>query len=151
MLLYGCAPKVNLEGKQAPDFSLQSLDGKAYKLSDLKGKIVLIDFWATWCGPCREELPIIEKLHREFKDKNLVVLGISNEDRDTIEKFLKNNPLTFPILLDEKGKVAKSYRVVAIPRLLLIDKTGKIRKDILGYNPRNEEILRELIERLLKE
>jgi len=127
------------------------LDGKTYKLSDLKGKVVLIDFWATWCGPCREELPIIEKLHREFKDKNLVVLGISNEGRDTIEKFLKNNPLTFPILLDEKGKVAKSYRVVAIPRLLLIDKTGKIRKDILGYNPRNEEILRELIERLLKE
>jgi len=140
-----------LEGKQAPDFSLKALDGKTYKLSDLKGKVVLIDFWATWCGPCREELPIIEKLHREFKDKNLVALGISNEDRDTIEKFLKNNPLTFPILLDEKGKVAKSYRVVAIPRLLLIDKTGKIRKDILGYNPRNEEILRELIERLLKE
>ena len=127
------------------------MDGKTYKLSDLKGKVVLIDFWATWCPPCREELPIIEKLHREFKDKNLVVLGISNEERETIEDFLKNNPLTFPILLDEKRKVAKSYRVVAIPRLLLIDKTGKIRKDILGYNPKNEEILRELIEKLLKE
>jgi peroxiredoxin len=117
----------------------------------LKGKVVLVDFWATWCPPCREELPIIEKLHKEFKDKNLVVLGISDEDKETIENFLKNNRLTFPILLDEKGKVGKSYKVVAIPRLLLIDKTGRIRKDILGYNPKNEEILKELIERLLKE
>jgi len=150
-LLAGCASKVNLEGKQAPDFSLKALDGKTYKLSDLKGKVVLLDFWATWCPPCREELPIIEKLHQEFKDKNLVVLGISNEDRQTIENFLKNNRLTFPILIDEREKVGKSYKVVAIPRVLLIDKTGKIRKDILGYNPKNEEILRELIERLSKE
>ena len=150
-MLAGCASKVNLEGKQAPDFSLKALDGKTYKLSDLKGKVVLLDFWATWCPPCREELPIIEKLHQEFKDKNLVVLGISNEDRQTIENFLKNNRLTFPILIDEREKVGKSYKVVAIPRVLLIDKTGKIRKDILGYNPKNEEILRELIERLSKE
>ncbi|MBC7330544.1 TlpA family protein disulfide reductase [bacterium] len=150
-MLFGCAPKVNLEGKQATDFSLKALDGKLYKLSDLKGKVVLIDFWATWCPPCREELPIIEKLHQEFKDKNLVVLGISNEDRDTIADFLRNNPLTFPILVDEKGNVGKSYKVVAIPRLLLIDKTGKIRKDILGYKPQNEDILREMIEGLLKE
>lgn len=127
------------------------MDGKIFKLSDLKGKVALLDFWATWCPPCRDELPIIEKLHKEFKDKNLVVLGISNEDKETIENFLKNNELTFPILLDEKGKAGKSYKVVAIPRLLLIDKTGKIRKDILGYNPQNEEILKELIERLLKE
>ena len=148
---YAPPKEENLEGQPAPDFSLPSLNGKTYKLSDLKGKVVLLDFWATWCPPCREELPIIEKLHQEFKDKNLVVLGISNEDRQTIENFLKNNRLTFPILIDEREKVGKSYKVVAIPRVLLIDKTGKIRKDILGYNPKNEEILRELIERLSKE
>lgn len=140
-----------LEGQIAPDFSLESLDGKGYSLSALKGKLVLIDFWATWCGPCKEELPLIEKLHQEFKDKGLVVLGINNEEKATVEKFVKENNITFPILMDSQWKVSESYDVSAIPRVFLIDKEGKIVKDILGYSPENEKILREAIEKLLSE
>jgi peroxiredoxin/outer membrane lipoprotein-sorting protein len=139
----------NLEGQPAPDFSLQSLDGKTYKLSDLKGKVVLIDFWATWCGPCREELPSIEKLHKEFSGKGLVVLGINDEDKEKVQQFVNQQKLTFPTLLDSGGAVARTYKVNAIPRVILIDKDGKIVKDITGYYPENEKILRELITKLL--
>lgn len=141
--------ETGLEGQLAPDFSLKSLDGKTYKLSDLKGKVVLLDFWATWCPPCREELPIIEKLHKEFSGKGLVVLGINNEDKATIQQFIKQQKLTFPTLLDSQDIASRAYKVEAIPRVILIDKEGKIVKDITGYDPENEKILRELIEKLL--
>ncbi|MBC7326715.1 redoxin domain-containing protein [bacterium] len=139
----------NFEGKPAPDFTLMSLDGKTYTLSNLKGKVVLLDFWATWCPPCREELPIIEKLHQEYKDKGLLVLGINDEDKATVENFLKENNLTFPILVDAQSKVALLYNVESIPRVLLIDKDGNVVKDLLGYSKENEQILREAIEKLL--
>ncbi|MGC8842667.1 MAG: TlpA family protein disulfide reductase [bacterium] len=152
MLLFAsCASQKNLEGQQAPDLALRDLEGKSYRLSDLKGKVILLDFWATWCPPCREELPVIEKLHQDFKGKGLLVLGISNEEKGVVEEFVRRNGLTFPILLDEKGEAGRKYKVVAIPRVILIDKKGKIRKDIVGYNPRNEKILRELIEKLMGE
>jgi peroxiredoxin/outer membrane lipoprotein-sorting protein len=139
----------NMEGQPAPEFSLQSLDGKIYNLSDLKGKVVLLDFWATWCGPCREELPSIEKLYKEFSDKGLVVLGINDEDKEKVQQFVNQQKLTFPTLLDSGGAVARAYKVNAIPRVILIDKDGKIVKDITGYYPENEKILRELIGKLL--
>ncbi len=138
-----------MEEQMAPDFSLKALDGKEYTLSALKGKVVLLDFWATWCPPCREEIPIIEKLHREFKDKGLVVLGINDEDRATVEEFVKEKKITFPILMDREGKVAQSYKVEAIPRVILINKEGKIVKDITGYYEGNEKILKEAIENSL--
>ncbi len=94
---------------------------------------------------------MIEKLHQDFKGKGLLVLGISNEEKGVVEEFVRRNGLTFPILLDEKGEAGRKYKVVAIPRVILIDKKGKIRKDIVGYNPRNEKILRELIEKLMGE
>lgn len=140
-----------LEGQMAPDFSLRALDGKEYSLSALKGKLVLIDFWATWCPPCKEELPIIEKLHQNYQAKGLVVLGISDEDRATVEPFIKENKITFPILMDSGGKVSQMYKVTAIPRVILIDKEGKVVKDITGYQKENEKILREAIEKLIGE
>jgi len=93
----------------------------------------------------------MEKLHQEFKDNGLVVLGINNEEKATVEKFVKENNITFPILMDSQGEVSKAYKVEAIPRVFLIDKEGKIVKDILGYSPENEKILREAIEKLLSE
>ena len=146
---YAPPKEENLEGQPAPDFSLPSLNGKTYKLSDLKGKVVLLDFWATWCPPCREELPFIEKLHKEFSGKGLVVLGINDEDKATVQQFVNQQKLTFTNLLDSQGTTARAYKVTAIPRVILIDKDGKIVKDITGYSKENEKILKELIEKLL--
>lgn len=140
-----------MEGQTAPDFTLKAIDGTEYTLSALRGKVVLIDFWATWCPPCREELPMIEQLHKEYKDKGLVVLGINDEDKATVSQFVKENKLTFPTLMDEGMNVARAYKVVAIPRVILINKEGKIVKDITGYSKENEKILREAIEQSLKE
>jgi thiol-disulfide isomerase/thioredoxin len=93
---------------------------------------VLIDFWASWCGPCRRELPEIERLYREFKSQGLVVLGINNEDRETASEFFTNSGYTFPVLMDATGDVGKAYRVEAIPTVLILGRDGRIAAHYVG-------------------
>jgi peroxiredoxin/outer membrane lipoprotein-sorting protein len=113
-------------GTAAPDFTLQDLDGKQVKLSDLRGKAVLLDFWATWCAPCRAVMPVVELLHRDFKHQGLVVYGVDDEDPQGVSKFLQKFGYTLPILHDADRKVANKYEVGGIPTMILIDKQGKI-------------------------
>ncbi len=108
------------------DFTLTDLAGKKHTLSSLKGKVVLVNFWATWCPPCRKEMPDMEILHKRFKDQGLVILAISDEERPTIEKFITANGYTFPILLDVEGKVGEAYKIDGIPKSFIYDRTGKI-------------------------
>lgn len=116
----------DLAGQAAADFKLTSIDGKAFTLESLKGKFVLLDFWATWCGPCRRDLPDAEKLHQEFHQKGLVVLGIDDgESAETVSQFLVSSKLSFPILLGD-NLTAASYGVSALPTVVLIDADGKI-------------------------
>ncbi len=137
------------EGKSIPDFTLPSLSGESVPLSSFKGQVVLIDFWASRCGPCQMEMPIIQKLYNDYKDKGLVVLAINcGEEKKDVEEFIKNNNYTFPVLLDKEGEVSAMLQVTAIPRLLVLNKDGVVVKDITGYNPENEKILRELLENL---
>ena len=117
----------DLTGQAAADFKLKSNTGKEFSLPDLKGKFVLLDFWATWCAPCRHDLPSVEKLHQEFHRKGLVVLGVNGgEDSETVNEFLLSSKLSYPILLTPDGGVMQSYRVSAFPTVVLIDADGKI-------------------------
>lgn len=133
----------SLVGKDAVNFVLTDLNGKSFNLEKLRGKVVVIDFWASWCGPCRETLPHVEKLHREFKDKGLVVLGINDEDIDDARQFVQKNGYTFPSLVDVESVVSEKYGVSSIPQTLIIDRDGKIFAHFYGSG--EEENLREAV------
>ena len=119
-------------GKAAPAFSVTALDGKQTKLSDLKGKIVLIDFWATWCPPCRKGLPETQKFFEKYADKGLAVMAISAEDKGTVEPFLKENNYSFPTYLDAEGKTNTAYGITGIPTVAVIDREGKLVAFMIG-------------------
>lgn len=108
------------------DFTLRDMGGKEWTLSALKGKVVLVNFWATWCPPCRKEMPDIQKLYERFKDKGLVVLAISDETRDKIEPFIKENGYTYPVLMDVGRNVNTMYKIDGIPKNFVYDRNGKL-------------------------
>jgi peroxiredoxin len=143
--------------KTAPDFELKDLAGKRVKLSTLtaSGKVVLIDFWATWCVPCIAALPHLDKLHREFSDKGLVVLSISTDGPQTqaqVRSLVKREKLTMPVLLDPEGKVFGALNPRGTnPFTLIVDRDGKIAESHEGYNSGDERKYREWVERLLAE
>lgn len=134
-----------LVGKPAPPITLTDLKGRTVSLAAYKGKVVVLDFWATWCGPCRIEMPRVQKLHTDLKSKGLVVLGVNvSEDPKTVKAFLAKNPsYTFNILLDKDGKVSNQYKADAIPTLVVIGKDGKVRSWFQGV--REEQVLRDAV------
>ena len=122
-------------GKEAPDFALTDLNEKPYRLSDFRGKVVFLNFWATWCAPCREEMPSMEVLNKNFEKDGLVILAVSI-DRVTTTKdippFVKGLNLTFPVLIDSWGKTDKPYKRMGVPETFIIDQQGIIREIIIG-------------------
>jgi len=123
-----------LVGSIAPDFSLQDMQGRQVQLSDLRGKVVIVNFWATWCPPCRAEMPSMEALHLAFKEDDLVLLAINVEEdaHELVENFLKKNPYNFPILLDAETEVQQGYGVFQFPESFIIDRNGVVVKKIIG-------------------
>lgn len=117
---------------KVPDFTLKNLDGEEVKLSDYKGKIVLINFWATWCPPCDREMPHLEKLYNEYKDE-LVILAVDvQESKKTVKKYVEKKGLTFPVLLDTDGRVAREYYVAAFPTSYFVDADGYFVERVQG-------------------
>jgi len=116
----------------APDFELKTLDGERVRLQDLRGKPVLLTFFASWCGPCRRELPGVVKLHEEFKGQGLQVIGVNDEGKGTARHFAEKAGLTFPVLDDSGDKAHRLYRVRAIPAAFLIDRDGKVVRYLRG-------------------
>lgn len=132
----------------APTFQLPDLQGNIVTLEELRGKVVMLDFWATWCGPCRISMPIIEELQDEFPD-DLVLLTINLlEPLDVVHSFVAAQEIRSRVLLDEEGQVAKMYRIDSIPIQVVIDKEGVVRHVEIGFGQRTEERLRDQIERL---
>ena len=140
-----------LTGKPAPDFKLKGLDDKEVALKDLKGKVVVLDFWATWCGPCVGSLPHIDKIASEMKEKGVNVFAVNQaEDKELVQGFMKSKGLTVPVLLDSDSKVGESYKANAIPETVVIGKDGIVRKVFVGAGPDTETKLREAIEEAVK-
>jgi len=134
----------NLSGKDAADFKFRSLDGKEFSLQALRGKVVLLDFWATWCGPCRKDMPALERIYGEFGDRGLVMLGMNvGEDREAVSKFLAANKLSYPIVLAGQMEMLESYSVTAFPTVVLIGREGKIAMYHVGSGSESE--LREAL------
>ncbi len=133
-----------LIGKPAPTFTLKGVKGSTVSLASYKGKVVMLDFWATWCGPCRIEMPSIEKLYKELKPKGLVVFGVNQgEDLPTVRKFLAANPYTFPILMDGQSDAGRKYLAEALPTLVIVGRDGKVASYFRGV--RDESVIREAL------
>jgi len=114
------------EARQRADFTLTDLSGKSWTLKDLKGKVVLLNFWATWCPPCRKEMPDLENLYRRFGPQGLVVLGIDDEDAATVKPFIAQHSVTYPVLLDPGRKVNTLFQVEGIPKTFVYGRDGKL-------------------------
>jgi peroxiredoxin len=114
------------KARAAADFTLTDLAGKRWHLRELKGKVVLVNFWATWCPPCRKEMPDLETLWQEFRGKGLLVLAISDEERGKVEPFIAEKKYSFPVLLDEGRKVSGMMKVEGIPKTFIYDREGRL-------------------------
>jgi len=136
----------------APNFTLKSMNGKNLKLSEMTGNVVLINFWASWCGPCREEMPLLNALHKKYAPLGFTVWGVNVEEQlDGARGFLGNVPVDFPILLDNENKVSKQYKVVAMPTTVVVDRDGNMRYLHEGYKPGDEKKYRKMVKKLVRE
>ena len=132
-LLAGCKDRGGRPDTAASDFSLKDMNGKTVRLSDYKGKVVLLEFWATWCPPCRASVPGLEKLHKAYKDKGLVLLAVAMDmgGDDEVRSYIKESGITYTVLKGTED-VATKYQVRSIPMMLVLGKDGKIAKRYIG-------------------
>lgn len=137
-----------LVGQPAPDFQLTGLDGQPHHLQDYLGKPILLNFWATWCGPCRREMPLLQKTAAEFQPNALLLIGVDQgENAATVSAYVKELGITFPILLDEQLEATEKYRVIGLPTSFFIDTHGIIRSKNVGVL--SDETLQDHLDRLM--
>lgn len=154
LILLGAASLAasSLEGQPAPDFALKSASGENLRLSEYRGDVVLINFWATWCGPCRQEMPLLDDLYGRYQRVGFNLLGVNiDDDSRRAMQMVDELGVTFPVLFDEKKEVSKLYRVEAMPVTVLVDRAGRVRHVHYGYKPGYEEKYLTQIRSLLRE
>jgi len=133
----------------APEFSLTGEDGNRYRLSDYRGQVVVVNFWATWCPPCRYEMPAMERAYQKLKDEKIVLLAVNvGEDEETVFAFTGQYPVSFPLLLDRDGTVVKQYPVIGLPTTFVIDPRGKVTHRAVGGREWDDEALLDHLRRL---
>ncbi len=135
LFLAGCGPEPQVAkiGSPAPDFSLVDLNGKTWTLSDLKGQVVFVNFWATWCPPCREEMPSMQKVYETLPRDKFKMLAVLNKDKPEVARsFAAKRGITMPILNDQDNKVGPKYGLTGLPETFIIDKKGVVREKFIG-------------------
>ena len=136
----------------APDFTLKSLEGSNLRLNEYRGQVVLIDFWASWCGPCRQEMPLLDRLHNRYEDTGFAVLGVNVEGVVApAADIVATTNVTFPVLMDDGQTVSEIYNLQAMPSTVVVDRDGVIRYIHLGYKPGDEAKYVEVVKQLIRE
>ena len=139
-------------GGPAPAFTLASRAGQDVSLAQYKGNVVMINFWASWCGPCRQEMPLLESIYKKYNKMGFTMLGVNVEpDSNAANDWLKATPVSFPILYDRDSKVSKLYDVGGMPSTVIIDRSGKVRVLHRGYKPGDENEYLDSIRTLIRE
>lgn len=138
----------------APEFSAENMDGKQVSLSSQKGKVILLNLWATWCPPCRAEMPSMEKLYQKLKNKNFTILAVSTptpprETREKIVNFINDNGYTFPVLIDDSKEISFQYGSGSIPTSWIIDADGKVIARFVGAMEWDSDLMLEIFEELI--
>ena len=148
----GVLASSSLEGKAAPDFVLKSSSGENLRLSEYRGEVVMINFWATWCGPCRQEMPLLDDLYSRYQRVGFSLLGVNiDDDSGRAMQMAEELGVNFPVLFDERKEVSRLYEVEAMPVTVLVDRAGTVRHVHHGYKPGYEEIYLTEIRALLRE
>ncbi len=138
--------------KPAPQFDLPSRDGKDVNLAQYKGQVVMINFWASWCGPCRKEMPLLDSIYRKYNKLGFVLLGVNVEpDSNAANNWLKETPVSFPMLYDKESKVSQLYDVAVMPSTVFIDRKGNLRVIHRGYKPGDENEYLDSVKSLIRE
>jgi len=142
----------DLSGLPAPDFSLKSSTGENLRLSEYRGDVVMINFWATWCGPCRQEMPLLEQLYNRYERVGFSLLGVNiDDDSARAMDMIRELGISFPVLFDARKEVSKLYNVDAMPVTILVDREGVVRYVHKGYKPGYEVMYLDQIRSLLRE
>jgi peroxiredoxin len=151
-LLMAAGANADINSGPAPDFALKSHSGENLRLSEFRGEVVMINFWASWCGPCRQEMPLLDELYTQYQPLGFTILGVNvEEDPSKAKQLLKESPVNFPILYDDKSEVSKLYKVVAMPSTVLVDRDGNVRYLHQGYKPGYEESYQHQVRALIRE
>lgn len=141
-----------IEGQAAPDFALKSSSGDNLRLSEYRGDVVMINFWATWCGPCRQEMPLLDELYARYQRVGFNLLGVNiDDDSRRAMKMIDELGVSFPVLFDSRKEVSKLYEVEAMPVTVLVDREGRVRHVHHGYKPGYEDLYLDQIRSLLRE
>jgi len=139
-------------GSPAPAFTLDALAGDQGALSQYKGQVVMVNFWATWCGPCRQEMPLLDQIYKKYKPAGFTLIGVSvDKEAPAVKELLARKPVSFPILLDPANQVSKAYHVGEMPSSVIIDRKGQIRYIHRGYKPGDENEYQERIRQFIRE
>jgi peroxiredoxin len=139
-------------GGPAPSFTLAALSGQQAALSQYKGQVVMVNFWATWCGPCQQEMPLLDQMYKKYKPAGFTLIGVNvDKEAPAVRELMARKPVSFPVLLDPANQVSKAYHVDEMPSSVLIDRKGEIRYIHRGYRPGDENEYQDRIRQLIRE